>query len=138
MPARDTYHDAVRTALIRDGWTITHDPFTISFGNSDVYADLGAERPLAAERGGERIAVEVKSFLGPSGLRDFELALGQFLLYRSLLERVEPGRRLFLAVPAEAFETLFQRPIVGPPIEDFRLAYFVFDPGREEILRWKP
>jgi hypothetical protein len=77
MPAKDTYHDAVRTALIRDGWTITHDPFTISFGNTDVYADLGAERPLAAEKADERIAVEVKSFLGASGLRDFELALGQ-------------------------------------------------------------
>jgi hypothetical protein len=138
MPARDTYHDAVRKALIRDGWTITHDPFTISFGNTDVYADLGAERSIAAERGEERIAVEIKSFLGASGLRDFQLSLGQFLFYRSLLERVEPDRKLFLAVPAEAFETLFQRPIVGPPIEDFRLAYLVFDPGREEILRWNP
>ncbi len=31
MPAKDTYHDAVRHALVKDGWTITHDPFTISW-----------------------------------------------------------------------------------------------------------
>jgi hypothetical protein len=84
-PARDLYHDAVRTALIKDGWTITHDPYTITFGRRRVFVDLGAERMLAAERGDEKIAVEVKSFLGPSELRDIEHALGQFILYQALL-----------------------------------------------------
>jgi hypothetical protein len=122
--------------LIRDGWTITHDPYTILFGLDNLYADLGAERTLGAERGGERIAVEIKSFLGASGLRDFELALGQFLFYRTLIDRTEPGRTLFLAIPADAYEAVFQRPVVGPPLEEFRVAYLVFDPGRQEILRW--
>ena len=27
MPVRDRYRDAVRDALIKDGWAITHDPF---------------------------------------------------------------------------------------------------------------
>jgi hypothetical protein len=102
MPAKDTYHDAVRAALIRDGWTITHDPYTILFGLDNLYADLGAEKTLGAERGDEKIAVEIKSFLGTSGLRDFELALGQFLFYRTLIDRTEPERTLFLAVPADA------------------------------------
>ena len=26
MPARDYYHDVVRNAIKKDGWTITHDP----------------------------------------------------------------------------------------------------------------
>ena len=26
MPAKDIYHDTVKNALIKDGWTITHDP----------------------------------------------------------------------------------------------------------------
>jgi len=136
MPAKDTFHEAVKEALIRDGWTITHDPYTIVFGLDNLFADLGAGKTLGAERGEERIAVEVKSFLGASGLRDFELALGQFLFYRTLIGRTEPGRTLFLAVPTEAAETIFQRPIVGPPIEEFHVAYLVFDPDRREILRW--
>lgn len=78
MPARDIYHDAVKNALVKDGWTITHDPYTIGFGFKDVFVDLGAEAPLAAERAGERIAVEIKSFRGPSEIHNFENALGQF------------------------------------------------------------
>ncbi len=29
MPAKDIYHDAVKNALIKDGWTITADPYPI-------------------------------------------------------------------------------------------------------------
>ncbi len=32
MPARDFYHDAVKNALTKDGWTITHDPLTLRWG----------------------------------------------------------------------------------------------------------
>jgi hypothetical protein len=83
MPAYDTFHDAVKNALIKDGWTITNDPLVIEFGLLNVYIDLGAERLIAAERGNERIAVEIKSFMGPSLLTDFHLAMGQFLNYRN-------------------------------------------------------
>lgn len=63
MPARDFFHDTVKRALIADGWTITHDPLPVSFELGDMYIDLGAEKILAAERGNEKIAVEVKSFM---------------------------------------------------------------------------
>src|SRR4051812_14785710 len=114
MPARDLFHDAVRNALIKDGWTITHDPLRLSFGLHDVYVDLGAERVLAAEKSGEKIAVEIKTFLGSSEIRDFELALGQFIFYRSLLARTEADRKLFLAVPESVVATLFDAAITRP------------------------
>ena len=99
MPAKDRYHNAVKQALIKDGWTITHDPYTPTVGQKDVFVDLGAERPIAAEKGGEKIAVEVKSFVSPSDIRDLENTAGQYAFYRSLLARYEPERHLFLAVP---------------------------------------
>lgn len=99
MPARDKYHKAVTTALIRDGWTITHDPYIIPIGKTNVQVDLGAEMPIAAERGQQRIAVEIKGFLGDSALYDLEKALGQYSLYRVMLLRQEPDRVLYLAVP---------------------------------------
>ena len=77
MPQRDQLHEAVKVALVKDGWTVTHDPLTVPFGLRKVYLDLGAERVLAAERGAERIAVEVKSFIGHSEVADLELALGR-------------------------------------------------------------
>ena len=61
MPQRDLHHQAVRNALVKEGWTITHDPLTVPFGLRKVYLDLGAERLFAADRGSERIAVEVKA-----------------------------------------------------------------------------
>jgi hypothetical protein len=76
MPARDILHDVVKEALIKEGWTITNDPFLVAFGIRKVYVDLGAERLLAAERGTDQIVVEVKSFLGASRMADLEQALG--------------------------------------------------------------
>ena len=49
--ARDKIHGAVKNALIKDGWTITADPFVIKFEDADLEADMAAERPIAAERG---------------------------------------------------------------------------------------
>ena len=66
MPAFDLYHDAVKQALIKEGWTITADPYRIQFQELDLYADLAAELPIAAERQGQKIVVEVKSFVGRS------------------------------------------------------------------------
>jgi hypothetical protein len=63
---------------------------------------------LAAERAGEKIAVEVKSFLNPSAVTDFYAALRQFLSYRLALKSVEPELSLYLAVPVDVYQTFFQ------------------------------
>ena len=51
MPAKDIHHDAAKSVLINDGWTITHDPLSLKWGLKDLFVDLGAERLLAAEKG---------------------------------------------------------------------------------------
>ncbi|CAN5820527.1 hypothetical protein BH23PLA1_BH23PLA1_39190 [soil metagenome] len=91
MPARDRFHDVVREALVREGWTITSDPLTIVYGKRSLYVDLGAEQLFGASREGRKIVVEVKSFAGPSEMADLELALGQYVLYRTLLGELAPG-----------------------------------------------
>lgn len=99
MPARDIYYNTVKNALIKDGWTITHDPLRIRLSRGkNLFVDLGAERLLAAERGTEKIAIEVKSFTRPSDMKDLEEAVGQFVLYARLLKRYYPEHTLYLAV----------------------------------------
>ena len=71
MPAKDIYHDAVKNALIKDGWIVTDDPYLIKYEDAELYAYLAAEKPIAAEREGEKIVVEVKSFVGKSLMYDF-------------------------------------------------------------------
>jgi hypothetical protein len=76
MPAKDLFHDAVKRAFEKDGWSITHDPLHLRVGQIDMYIDLGAEQVLAAERDNQKIAVEIKSFLRTSTITDFYVALG--------------------------------------------------------------
>jgi hypothetical protein len=138
VPQRDRYHDAVRRALVKDGWTITHDPLTVPAGLHNVYVDLGAERLLAAERGSERIAVEVKVFGGRSEVASLEHALGQYMLYRVLLRRVEPDRRLVLAVPDEKFDGVLSSELGRAVRDEYALVMLVFDPVEEVIRKWLP
>jgi XisH protein len=95
MPAYDVFHAAVKKGLIKDGWTITDDPLYVEFGGMDMYVDLAAEKLIAAEKGEERIAVEIKSFISPSVLTDFHTALGQFLNYSYGIECQRPGAAAF-------------------------------------------
>ena len=83
MPAKDIYHDAVRNALIKEGWEITHDPLVLKWGLKDLFVDLGAERLLAARKENQQIAVEIKSFTGPSDILELEKALGQYVVYNT-------------------------------------------------------
>jgi XisH protein len=103
MKTKDIYHDTVKRALQKDGWTITHDPFPLQIGKKRLSADLGAERLLTAERGLQRIVVEVKSFVGQSDVKDLEQALGQYVLYRQILNEMGVERSLYLAVSKPTF-----------------------------------
>lgn len=123
---------------MKDGWTITHDPYTLPSGRRNLYVDLGAERLIGAERRGEMIAVEVKSFLRTSEVADLEDALGQFVLYRASLRRHDPVRRLLLAVPLDAFESVWSDDVGRDVVEDEKVLLLVFDPNEEVIERWVP
>lgn len=136
MAAPDAIHEVVKVALVKDGWTITDDPYTIEYRDTKLFADLAAERPLAAERGGLKIVVEVKSFLGPSPFRDLELAIGQYHIYRHLLEVTAPERRLYLAVPKTTYTEFFARPAVRLVVDRSRVALLVVDVAQQEVAKW--
>ncbi|MEO0970227.1 MAG: element excision factor XisH family protein [Cyanobacteria bacterium J06639_18] len=138
MPARDIYHNAVRKALEKEDWLIIKDPFLLRWGARDLYIDLGAEKLIAAEKSGQKIAVEIKSFISASPVTDLENALGQYILYYDILSRVEPERRLYLAIREETYSELFQEPIGKILLENQRLSLLVFEPQREVILEWIP
>ena len=138
MPARDRYHDQVRSALVKDGWTITDDPLHVKWGKKDLYVDLGAEHLLAAEKDQRKIAVEVQSFLGHSEMADLEQAIGQYTVYHDVLSRAEPERALFLAVNEEVYNNLFEEPIGELLLENQRIRLIVFDPQTEVIRQWIP
>lgn len=136
MPAKDIYHNQVVNALNKDGWKITDDPLRLQYGAKDFYVDLGAEKLLAAEKNGDKIAVEIKSFVGASEIEDLKNAVGQFVIYRSVMEKIEFDRKLFLAIRDTVYIDLFEEPIGKLLIETENLKVLVFDAKREEIVKW--
>ena len=109
--AKDRYHYIVRQALEDEGWVITDDPLIVETLKRDLEVDLGAERLIAAEKGKEKIAVEIKSFLGLSQIHELYKALGQFNYYSIALEEQEPDRILYLAIPFAVYENIFKEPL---------------------------
>ncbi len=137
MSAKDKFHDAVKQGLEKDGWKITHDPLRIEFGEEDkIQIDLGAEKVLGAEKSGQKIAVEIKSFLSDSAVFDFHLALGQFLNYRLVLEATEPERILYLAVPNYAYQSFFYRDLPQAAIHKYQIKLMVYDPINQGDIEW--
>jgi hypothetical protein len=135
--ARDTYHDAVRAALEAEGWTITHDPYMVSAGTRNLRIDLGAERLIAAEKAGETIAVEVKSFVGISSLHEFYKAVGQFDYYKFSLAKQDAERILFLAVPFDFFEEFVEEDVHNQAyIADRHIRIIVYSPDTATLLKW--
>lgn len=136
MPARDKFHIACRNALVKEGWTITHDPLKLTWGARDFFVDLGAEQLIGAEKEGRRIAVEVKSFVMKSDMEALELALGQYMVYSDVLKEIEPERILYLAVPEEVFGGVFEEPIGKLILKNHRVGLIGFDPSEEVIVQW--
>lgn len=138
MPAKDIYHEAVKHALLKEGWTITHDPLHLKWGTKDLYVDLGAERIIAAEKSGCKIGVEIKSFTGQSEIKDFEQAIGQYILYEDVLKKIQPERVLYLAIPDEVYRDVFEEPIGQLFLENHHMQLIAFDPENEVIVKWLP
>lgn len=136
--ARDRYHQAVRLALEKEGWIITNDPFSFSVGQVDMEIDLGAELVIGAEKGGQKIAVEVKSFIDDSPVSEFHKASGQYDHYFMGLKLYEPERVLYLAVPQSIYETFFQRPFIKLVVSTKAIKLIVYEPINEIIVAWIP
>jgi XisH protein len=137
MSRKDQFHDAVKRALEKDGWVITHDPFTIQISEAvKLKIDLGAESTIGAQRGQEKIAIEIKSFITDSDISEFHGALGQYLNYIQALEDKEPDRTLHLAVPLETYDDFFQLPFIQTSLKRHGINLLIYEPIQEEIKSW--
>jgi XisH protein len=136
MSAKDLFHDAVKIGLQKENWIITDDPLSLKFGDTRIYINLGAEKILGAERGEEKIAVEIKTFASASVVFDFHLAIGQFINYQVALENKDPMRLLYLAVPQEIHNSFFQSLLARAVIDKYQIRLLIYDPENEVIIEW--
>ncbi|MHC5936520.1 XisH family protein [Nostoc sp.] len=136
MPAKDIYHDAVKNALIKDSWIIIAEPYFLQYEDAELYADLFVEKALLAEQEGRKIVVKIKSFISPSPMRDFENALGQYILYRDILQLASKNYKIYLAIRDTVFDTFFQRKSIQAVVKLQQIEFIIFNNEREEITLW--
>lgn len=136
--ARDKFHSLVRNALESEGWTVTNDPLTLKIGTIQVQIDLGAERVIAAQKDGEKIAVEIKTFGSTSFITAFALyeAIGKYIVYRNVLETLDAERTLFLAVPNAVHKRFFEESILLRIMKKEKLNLLIYDEQQKNISEW--
>jgi hypothetical protein len=134
--ARDTFHDNVKEALVKEGWTITNDPLSFKVGNVSVQIDLGAERIVAAERGADKIAVEIKTFSKLSFITALYEAVGKYVVYRNMLAMREPNRILYLAVPENIYNRFFEEPVIQRTMQEEKFKIVLYNQATDIITQW--
>jgi hypothetical protein len=136
MPAKDIYHDAVKNALIKDSWIITADPYPIKYEEVKLFADIAGEKTIAASKEEKQIVIEIKSFLSRSPMRDFETALGQYLIYKAFLSIEHPEQELYLAIGEIIYEDFFQKVAIKLILGKYQVSLLVINMNQQEIVKW--
>ena len=148
MPPRDSIHNIVKQAIVKDGWQITDDPYVISYGERFLFVNLAAIESstldhitggfIGAEYQNSRIAIEIKEFRGPSAIANLEQAIGQYIVYQLLLKQVDPERQVYLAIPDTTYYDLFSEPIGELVIAEIPLKLVIIDLKKTEVKKWIP
>ena len=134
--ARDKFHQEVRTALENDGWKITDDPLYMKVGQIPVHIDLGAEKIIGAEKNGEKIAIEIKTFGLPSFITALYEAIGKYIIYRIALEQMKSDRVLYLAMPEKVYTKFCNEPLVKEAFKQHHFKILLYKTGTKEQIEW--
>jgi XisH protein len=134
--ARDKYHQEVKRALEKDGWTITADPLYLKIGRFPIHIDLGAEKVFGAEKNGEKIAVEVKTFGLFSFITAFYEAVGKYLVYREALVEMNSPRVLYLAIPNTIYDEYCAEILIQRIFTTHAFKIIVYDSITETVVSW--
>ncbi|MEL7220281.1 MAG: element excision factor XisH family protein [Bacteroidota bacterium] len=134
--ARDVIHHIVRKALEKDGWKITHDPYLL-LNEPGQEVDLAAEKLLLANKGVNKIAVEIKSFTAASKIYKFYEALGQYISYAVGVEEQEPDRTLYIAMPDTVYDKIMTYSTVPESIKRGQMKFILIDLSNQNIVAWK-
>ncbi len=137
MPRLDNCHQQFIHALQKEKWKIDSKPLYLKLRGYEFYIDVVARRLSSAS---EEIVliIEVKCFPeNRSQQEQLYTAIGQFEIYRDILEAYQLADKLYIAIPLHAYEGVFQA-IGSKMIEKANIKLIVFDVEKEEIVQWLP
>ena len=134
MPAKDKHHDAVVNALKKDNWTINREQILLAVDNRHMWVDIQASKADTTQV----ILVEVKGFeYIPSPIAYLQSVVGQYMVYKTVLDYLGIAYPLYLAIPEAAYKGILDEEIGKLVIQAIPLKLLVVDTTREEIILWQ-
>jgi glucose-6-phosphate 1-dehydrogenase len=135
VPALDNCHEQVVNALIKDGWSIIIQNEFYRYEQRSIYVDVRAERQANGHSENILLA-EIKCFADENSYtRDFYVAVGQYLVYREMLRQLNVQAVLFLAIPLEIYDKVFDK-VARNLINDLAIKLLIVSIETETIDQW--
>ena len=133
--ALDSCHYQVVNALTKAGWSVEPNIYVMELDRVRIYPDIRARQVNGQVE--ELLIVEVKCFSDEDNYSD-ELyrAIGQYLVYRTMIELKGVQAKIYVAIPSFIYERLFRRQVVAETIRIANIKLIVVDIDREEIIQW--
>jgi XisH protein len=69
-------------------------------------------------------------------MQDVEEALGQYLVYLTFLENVEPERKLYLATSDLTYGIIAESKAIQMLLHKYQISLLIVNPERKEIIAW--
>ena len=70
-------------------------------------------------------------------MTEFHLALGQILNYRLALQKEDPQRILYLAIPQDTYEDFFSRQFIQDSVAEYKIKLLIYNSLKQEVVLWK-
>lgn len=128
----------MKATLLAAGWTIVKDTFTLPLASSRVEMDLLVEKTESDGRK-NRIVIEVKNFREETSyVSELQKSIGQYLLYREILDGQGYTYPLYLAAPITAYPDFLNTSVIRRLLQKYQIQLLLFDPQDPTLLKWNP
>ncbi len=98
-----------------------------------IWVDLSIRR----DESDSLILIEIKGFERTAAPLDALMAaLGQYAVYKAMLEYLGMNNALYLTIPVAAHKGIFQAPVAQQSVKNLGVKLIIFDPVTEEIVSW--
>jgi hypothetical protein len=136
MPALDSCHFQIVRALQKEGWQVAPRPKYIYDENVTVFIDIEALRSANGnDENNRRIYIEVKCFPDPGSTRELYIAIGQYLVYQTVLASQTTPIPIYLAIPINVYDGTFNS-TVRKTVKEHKIKLVVVDLETETIVQW--
>lgn len=135
MPALDYCHPHIVRALENDGWTVDAQPRRFYVEGRTVFIDIHATRGVNGDRQ-QMLLAEIKCFPDRlSTTHDLYTAIGQYIVYRAVLNELRNPTTLYLAIPEAVYLNIFDSTVMRA-IKDSNIKLVIVHLEQERIVQW--